>query len=61
MTGADAGDRVEVVLVLERSEDGRVSVHLRRTVPPTDYGTVGLGDLPVLLEAVLEASGEEGA
>ena len=51
-------DLVEVHLVLQRRPDGGVSVHLRRAAPPADYGTVELGDLPVVLEAVLEESGE---
>ena len=60
MTAAPDRDRVEVLLVLRRGGDGRVTAELRRTVPPADYGTVELADLPVLLEAVLEASAEPG-
>lgn len=60
MTVPPVDERVEVHLVLERAADGRISAHLRRALPPVDYGTVELGDLPLLLEAVLEEGGEMG-
>jgi hypothetical protein len=44
---------VEVVLVLRRTAHERTVVDVRTTEPPVGYGSVELGELPLLLEAVL--------
>jgi hypothetical protein len=44
---------LEVVLALRRTREGRTVVDVRTTSPSVDYGSVDLGELPLLLEAVV--------
>ena len=51
---------VEVVLVLRRNAQERTVVDVRTAEPSVGYGTVLIGELPLLLEALLadlDASG----
>ncbi len=50
---------VEVVLRLRRTAPGRTVVDVSSATSPVSYGTVELGELPLLLEAVLVDLGRD--
>lgn len=54
MTVGRSVPTVTVLVELRPGEDGRLHAHVRGLDPVIDCGEVGLTDLPLLLEALVE-------